>query len=200
MTKYFSRYDWYKPVYTELEVDNLFNDFERHNVDLIKGLELNLRVKQKLDQINSYEEISFIDYISIVPKIKLPIKFKCEKGFKRLRVNNKNDTIRKFKPEGATIIGKLCSNESEPAFIYSYPADTVYPMIKKYDLLGNEINELRIFALRDCVTDEEYSATTFGIIDTDFKVKAETQIINCTFEIGINKCGTTYNSFSFMIN
>ena len=83
-------------------------------------------------------KIDFQEYLDIIPQVELPLKFDCDAGFEVPEIDSeKNELIlKKFKPEGATIIGKLYSNKKESAILYGYPADIFYPIISETDNTG----------------------------------------------------------------
>ena len=114
-------------------------------------------------------------YLDLIPEIKLPLHFVCERGFDIPNLNYENELIKKFKPEGAIIIGKLYQDHSEAAIVYGYSADIFYPLISVIDDQGIELREIRFFDLGDCVDDIGYSATTRGTISTDFKINTITE-------------------------
>lgn len=109
----------------------------------------------------------FEDYLELIPQLDLPLKFECETGFvPAIHVFYQSELIKKFLPEGATIIGKLTSGDN-PKIIYGFPADIFFPMIYCYDEEGSILEELKVFELRDCVDSEFGSSRTAGEISKD---------------------------------
>lgn len=176
LTAYFSKFDWYNPKLTSDQVDNTLSETDRYNISLIKSLESN----KKRNLINWDNELQ--SYLDLIPMIKLPLDFECEKGFDIPELDYENDLIKKYKPEGATIIGKLYQEKDEAALIYGYPADIFFPLISVIDKSGQELREVRFFKLGNCVGDAGYSATTKGTITKDFKIKTKTEIITWDLE------------------
>jgi|LSQX01.3.fsa_nt_gb hypothetical protein len=170
LTDYFSKFDWYKPNITSDQVDKKLTETDIYNITLIKSIESN----KKQNLINWDNELQ--TYLDLIPMIKLPLDFECENGFDIPELDYENDLIKKYKPEGATIIGKLYQDKEEVAIIYGYPADIFYPLISVIDKSGQELREVRFFKLGNCVGDAGYSATTKGTITKDFKIKTKTEI------------------------
>ena len=170
LTDYFSKFDWYKPNITSDQVDKKLTETDIYNITLIKSIESN----KKQNLINWDNELQ--TYLDLIPMIKLPLDFECENGFDIPELDYENDLIKKYKPEGATIIGKLYQDKEEVAIIYGYPADIFYPLISVIDESGQELREVRFFKLGNCVGDAGYSATTKGTITKDFKIKTKTEI------------------------
>jgi hypothetical protein len=170
LTDYFSKFDWYQPNLTSDQVDKKLSETDRYNISLIKSLESD----KKQNLIKWDNELQ--SYLDLIPMIKLPLDFECENGFDIPELDYENDLIKKYKPEGATIIGKLYQDKVEVALIYGYPADIFYPLISVIDKSGEELREVRFFKLGNCVGDAGYSATTKGTITIDFKIKTTTEI------------------------
>lgn len=171
LTRYFSNFDWYNPTTTANKIDNKLTEIDRYNISLIKSAE-NYHSKNDIKWDNQLQA-----YLDLIPKIKLPFHFKCEEGFKIPELDYENNFITEYRPEGASIIGKLYQNQFEAALIYGYPADIFYPIISVIDKTGKELRKIRFFELRNCVDDIGYSATTTGIITKSFEIKTKTKII-----------------------
>ncbi|MEL7003231.1 MAG: YARHG domain-containing protein [Bacteroidota bacterium] len=186
MSGYFSGFDWYNPTFDQVEISNHLTPIDNHNIELIRVLEKErIRVKNRKS-----DEITFINYLSLIPPLELPLKYVCDEGFKTPELNYDDSLIKHFKPEGAAVIGKLYQTAQEAALIYGYPADIFFPIVKIYDLTGKELEEIRLFKLIECVGDMGYSAKTVGVINKDFTVSAITTIIECDTE-EMNQCDTT---------
>jgi hypothetical protein len=168
LTEYFSKFDWYQPNLTSDQVDEKLSETDRYNISLIKSLESD----KKQDLIKWDNELQ--SYLDLIPMIKLPLDFECENGFDIPELDYENDLIKKYKPEGATIIGKLYQDKEEVALIYGYPADIFYPLISVIDKSGKELREVRFFELGNCVDDAGYSAMTYGTIAKDLEIKTKT--------------------------
>ena len=171
LNDYFVKFDWYQPSLTSEQVDEKLTETDRFNISLIKSLESN----KKQSSIKWDNELQ--SYLDLIPMIKLPLDFECENGFDIPELDYENDLVSKYKPEGATIIGKLYQDKDEVALVYGYPADIFYPLISVIDKTGQEIREIRFFKLGNCVGDAGYSATTKGTITKDLKILTKTEII-----------------------
>jgi len=167
LREYFSKFDWYEPTFGADEIDVKLSDVDNNNIRLIKSIE----DSKKLVRWNS----DIQDYLDLIPDLQLPLKFICDKGFKPAVLDNELEIIKQFKPENATIIGKLFQNSYEASIVYGFPADIFYPIIFKIDTTGKELEYLSVFELRECVDDGEYSARTYGTITEDLKL--ETRIV-----------------------
>ncbi len=171
LTDYFSKYEWYKPTINSDLIDKKLTEIDRRNISLIKSIE-NLQ-KCNLGFWNNELQ----KYIDLIPQIKLPLHFKCEEGFEKTEVDYNNDLIKKYKPEGADIIGKLYQSKNEVAIIYGYPADIFFPVIIIVNKKNEELRRISPFDEGNCVGDAGYSATTEGIITKNFIIKTKTEIV-----------------------
>lgn len=175
LTDYFSTFGWYKPNLTIEKVYKQLTKIDRYNISLIKAIEK----EKKQNSIKWESEIQL--YLDLIPKIELPIDFNCENGFDIPELDYDVDLIKKYKPEGTTIIGKLYQNKEEVAILYGYAADIFYPLISVIDKSGKESRETRLFELRNCGDDAGYEATTYGTITEDLKIK--TKSITVTWDV-----------------
>ncbi len=182
LTQHFSKQGWYSPINNNTLALSKLTATDSANIQLVKKRE------HYLEQL--YKAITYQDYIDLVPQIKLPLEFNC-RSWTIPNLEYDNDTIVKFKPEGAAIIGKLYVTDSEVAFIYGYPADIFYPIIKYYTIENIELGEIRLFKLSECIKNREYSVNTTGTITTDFTVNLETKTIKCMDKEGTKTCDTT---------
>lgn len=115
---------------------------------------------------------SFSDYFQLLPKVKLPITVSCNNDFGLQAVDYSNDIIKKYKPEGATILGLLDVTDKYVAFIYAYPADILLPYLETYDLNGQFISKLELFNMHLCATsfEEGISSSSSFNITTEHKL------------------------------
>lgn len=134
-----------------------------------------------LDSMSNVDfgRITFSDYISRIPSINLPFEFSCDSGLVWPSINYDNNVIKKYKPEGAGILGKLFQNDSEVGFIYTYPSDRIIPIVEIYDLSGNKYEKTILFELKNCVSDLYYNSVTRGIITQDLQLISWIEISDC---------------------
>ena len=189
---YFKKFNWYNPRFEKEEITNYLTEIDNLNIELISKQEEFLKTIKEMT--------SFEDYLQLIPQIDLPLSFICEKGFPIAKINYDYPIIRKFKPEGGTIIGKLYVDTDEVGIIYGYPADIFYPILTKWDLEGNKIGELRFFELGHCVSDAGYEATTKGTISNDLLLSTQTEIIEWDYENEQPKKDTTRIENEIWIN
>lgn len=139
-----------------------------------------------------FDQIGFADYVARVPQIDLPFIFSCDSGLVWAKIDYDNNAIKKYKPEGAGILGKLFEKDDAVGFIYTFPADIVFPQIYIYGPDGNEISRMDLFELGDCVSDIGYYGWTRGQITKDLELLASIVRIECD-ESEAN-CDTTRTS------
>ena len=70
----------------------------------------------------------------------------------------------------------MYKTEENVALIYGYSADIFYPIVSIIDSKGNELKEIILFELGNCVDDSRYSAKTHGTINENFEVNTKTII------------------------
>lgn len=174
LDRYFKQFDWYQPQFDEISIEGHLTEIDKYNINFIKNVEK--------DFGNATPDEKFIEYLSLIPDIKLPLDFTCENGFQEADINHTNPFIRKYNPEGALVIGKLYSSENEVGIIYGYIADTFYPILTKFNLKGEEIEDVAFFKFVNCSGGPGYSATTKGTITKDLAVKTQTKILQWDIE------------------
>src|SRR5690606_8278521 len=108
----------------------------------------------------------FLNYVNLIPAFKLPFDFNCS-SFKSAEIDQKNELIKKYLPEGAAIIGKFNISNSEIGIIYGFPSDIFYPIIYKYNLNGEVLTQVHIFENAYCGGDAGYTAYATGTITED---------------------------------
>ena len=165
LNEYFSKFEWYAPRYTAKEVENLLSVTDKSNIELIRSFE----ARRKGSWNASLQQ-----YLDMLPVVPLPLDFVCEEGFDVPELKYEEGVVQRHKPEGAAIIGLLYQTPGEALIIYGYSADIFYPIISKIDEKGDEVGEIRLFPLRDCVNDAGYEAKTYGKITEDFQVVTRT--------------------------
>jgi len=116
----------------------------------------------------------FQNYLNQIPFLNLPLHFECSKGFEVPNIDLNNGIVKKYIPEGGTIIGKIYQNKNEAAIIYMYPADILFPEISIFNTNGKEIKKILLFEENECVREEGYFAKTVGTITPDYKIKTKT--------------------------
>ncbi|MFZ1807905.1 MAG: hypothetical protein WAU36_11805 [Cyclobacteriaceae bacterium] len=138
-------------------------------------------VKVDVDSLSNvdFDLITFADYINRIPSINLPFEFSCDSGLVWPSINYENNVVKKYKPEGAGILGILFQDDDEVGFIYTYPADRIIPIVEIYDLSGNKYGNTSLFELSDCVSDLYYNRITRGIITQDLQLISWIEISDC---------------------
>lgn len=185
LNEYFLKFNWYEPKYTSNEIINYLSEIDQTNIEQIKQLETKLETKI----INWKTE--FQEYINLIPIIKLPLEFICEKGFETRPIDYNNEIIKKYKPEGAAIIGRLYQDNEEVGIIYGYPADVFFPVITRINKEGIEIESINVFELENCVGDAGYSAKTYGTITKNLEIKTRIIRYSWNYEIENSKKDST---------
>lgn len=117
------------------------------------------------DQINN-KELSFEEYLSIIPTIEIPIILNCEYELRGSDLNFDQKEIDKFGLENSNIYGKIAVTKDFAAIIYLYPADIVLPIIQTTDRNGNKISELQLYD-KWCGEDEFSWGTSWADISKD---------------------------------
>jgi hypothetical protein len=158
-----------------------------------------IEANAKIDSLKKVDlgTIEFSDYVNRLPQINLPFKFSCDSGLVWPKIDYENEVIKKFKPEGAGIIGKVYQSEKSVGILYTYPADIMFPIIQIFDLRGQELRRIELFEEGNCMPDENYSAVTRGQITSDLQLISWIEIINC--DEG-KKCDTTRSNLRRVVN
>ena len=146
--------------------------------------------KTKTSNINPTNDTikTFQEYVEKMPFIQLPVLITCnEPYFENFEKFRNNDFGAGFKPEGATIIGKIKVTHQFVAIVYSHPSDIALPILETYNLKGEKIDQLQLVNIINCAEDftdtiEANSSliisqdTIIQIIDSIFRTVVENDI------------------------
>jgi hypothetical protein len=143
-------------------------------------------------------QIKFADYTNRLPRIDLPFKFSCDSGLVWPKIDYENNVIKKFKPAGAGILGKIYQSDKSVGILYTYPADIIFPVIKVLDNEGHEVTTIDLFEESNCISDMNYSAVTRGLITNDLRILSSIEIITC--DDNGKTCDTTRTNLERAIN
>ena len=186
LQEYFSKFEWYTPLYSENEIANYLDEIDRHNIEVIKKFETPLRMKRieeekerlaqlKQDSIRKikYDKLIFKEYADYIPLISLPKEISCDGDYNHPDLDYSADLMKKFNPEDAGVVGKLYQTETRVGILYTYPADVLVPVFKQFELNGTEYTSYKLFASEDCSSDFEYFVQTSGVITKNYEVFIE---------------------------
>lgn len=145
------------------------------------------------DNLENYKEKNdFQEYLSLIPKLELPITFVCEDGFSSTDIDIENTTLIKYLPDGASIIGQMTNKKGEIIILYGFPADVFFPIAYTYNSNGLVLNKIEIFKLGECVDDIGYSVKTYGTISKELIINRKIITVSSTsLESGIEHADTT---------
>ena len=178
-----------KRYITLLTIFILFScDKKVNKVDSDLGENVEVIIDDSLRTANP-EQIKFRDYLDRLPQLNLPFKFSCDSGLVWPKIDYENNVIKKYKPDGAGILGKIYQRDNLVGILYTYPADKIFPVIQIFDDEGNELQTIDLFELRNCVSDMNYYAVTRGFITKDLRLISWTEVIRC--DDNGEKCDTT---------
>ena len=108
---------------------------------------------------------TFQEYINFMATVQLPLMITCNNPyFPTYEMYRNNEYGANFKPDGATIIGKLQSNDKFAAIIYSYPADISLPILETYNISGAKIDELQLLNYPRCINDVDSIETNSSLV------------------------------------
>jgi hypothetical protein len=122
------------------------------------------------------KQISFDEYLTAIPEIKLPLDIKCDVELDGSFFKFNSKTINKFGQENSKINGKIAQTDNFAAIIYLYPADIILPIIQTTDFMGNKISELKIYE-RWCGEDEFSWGTSWANISKDLTITLSDSVI-----------------------
>lgn len=97
---------------------------------------------------NNLSKNEFARYYSQIPVLEYPIILDCLKETKYFNFpENEEYLVGKYKPINCSINGRLPMSNNVVAIIYSYPGDSMYPILFTYDRTGQSIDTLKIGSL-----------------------------------------------------
>jgi hypothetical protein len=139
--------------------------------------------KQTTDiETNSTAGDDFIQFVSLLPKLKLPFEINCEKCCDHPKIDYENALIKKFTPRGSAIVGLIQKTNDKVIILVTYSGDLIFPSVKVYDLEGKLIGQMD-FMTSYCGGDFEYygsqffritSDISFNSIDTSYYLEMDT--------------------------
>ena len=134
------------------------------------------------DLVQVNDENEFKKYISLIPLLELPYVTSCENCCNHSELDDNDPLIRKFKPEGSSIVGLIQKNDERIVLLVTYPADQLVPSVKVYDPNGRLSDEMN-FMTNLCGEDFEFlnrsqfiisKDLTFQTFDTAYYFKLDT--------------------------
>jgi hypothetical protein len=146
----------------------------------------------------------FQKFISSAPKINLPFTTYCAYCCDYPIIDNDNILLKKYLPEGASLVGLVSTNKKYSVILVTYPADMIIPSIVVYDYDGKVIDE-KNFMTNYCGQEYDFLGLqyfyinkdlTFSEIDTSFTFQMDsiTNMIIDTIETEVSQKSYFINS------
>jgi hypothetical protein len=132
-------------------------------------------------QRTSNVDNEFTRYLDLLPALSLPFETNCEKCCDHPKIDDDNELIKKFKPEGAAIVGLVSRTEGRAIILMTYPADLIIPSIKVYDLKGNLTGDMT-FMTNYCGGEPGFFSTQFFKINSDISLTQIDTLYETTFD------------------
>lgn len=121
----------------------------------------------------------FADFLSALPRIKLPYEVYCEKCCDHPDLEKYADLVSRYVPEGATVVGLIFQNERHAGILVTYAADMFIPSVVVYDKTGKITSEEK-FLTAWCGRDVDYVGLQYltitsekSIVETDTSYSLE---------------------------
>jgi hypothetical protein len=108
----------------------------------------------------------FTRAISVLPQLTLPFQIYCEKCCDMSKVDQENESIRKFIPAGTGLVGIINKNDKHVAILTTFAADMIVPVVRVYDLNGKQLSE-QGFMTGWCGRDVDFLGKQYFTIGTD---------------------------------
>jgi hypothetical protein len=159
----------------------------------------------------------FSRYLDLLPKVSILYETNCEHCCTHLSLDDDNALVRKYRPEGAAIVGLVSRTDERAILLVTFAADMIIPSLKVYDLSGNltgemnfmtnycggepgfyssqffKINTNNSFSQIDTLYEMTIDTLTYNILDTaSIKITAKHFIINKAGEIIENSSDRKY--------
>lgn len=146
-------------------------DMKRLIAIVLLGLTCCTTEKKKIEvvqevQIKPTWNKEFLEFVSLLPKIKLPFKATCENCCDDLGIDFKHALVEKFKPHGSNLVGLVDKTDNQAVILVTYPADAIIPSVKVYDMNGKLTGDMT-FLTGYCGGDAEYYGKQFFSINSD---------------------------------
>ena len=123
----------------------------------------------------------FIQYLNLLPTITLPFEPNCEKCCDHLKIDNDNELVKKFKPEGTAIVGLISRTNDRAIILVTYPADMIIPSLKVYDLKGNLTGDMT-FMTNYCGGEPGFYSRQFFKIDKEISLSQIDTLYETTYD------------------
>jgi hypothetical protein len=81
----------------------------------------------------------FTNFVFSIPVFEIGFTMSSDQAHKVLSIESE------YIPEGASLIGRLPSNEKQHLILYTYPADIQLPILEVYDYYGVKIGKFNFF-------------------------------------------------------
>lgn len=132
---------------------------------------LNYDSKDLTNDNKTIENIDFQEFISLLPKVNLPYLIYCENCCDHPEIDNENKLIKKYLPEGSSLVGLVSIKEEFVVVLVTYPADMIIPSIVIYNLNGDKIDE-KNFLTNWCGQDFDFLGLQYLLIDNDLMISS----------------------------
>lgn len=111
----------------------------------------------------------FRDFILLIPQIKLPFQTYCENCCDHPKIDYDNKLIKRFIPEGSSVVGLFSIAENFVAILVTYPGDMIIPSIVTYDKYGKKLDE-QGFMKNWCGREIDYLGLQYFKINDDYTI------------------------------
>ncbi|WP_430816593.1 YARHG domain-containing protein [Carboxylicivirga sp. RSCT41] len=138
LTLHFKKFQWYKPKYEGNEIDNYLNEIDKSNINWIVDIENYVRPGKLFEERK--KSLRFVDFLEILPEIKLPSGPENWSSAKIKSEIDQNVTLQalwdKYDKYGSTF-GKISLTDSLFAIGINYASDfynyTTFLFVNKED-------------------------------------------------------------------
>lgn len=151
------------------------------------------------------QEISFKNYVKLLPQITLPYYFACDSSFMGsplwwAKIDYTDTLVKKFSPKYSMIVGKIYESDQSIGVLYTFAADVALPIIVITDTMGVNKGAVELYELGNCVVEDHmydsYSSIIQGQITQDLQVVTSLEVINCDTV----KCDTVWKHLTKRIS
>lgn len=112
------------------------------------------------------DDSEFSKYLDLIPNVELPFETNCERCCDHAQIDYDNEVIKRFRPEGTTIVGLVSRTKDRAIILVTYPADMIIPSLKVFDSNGKLTGDMT-FMTSYCGGEPGYYGRQFFRINPD---------------------------------
>lgn len=111
----------------------------------------------------------FEKFLDNLPRVALPFQTNCEQCCYNPSVDHEDELLKKYLPEGTTLVGLVERTSDRAVILVTYAGDMFIPSLQVYDMTGNVTGDME-FLTAYCGGEPGFYGRQFLQIDKDLSI------------------------------